>query len=351
MAFRCILSICVLSVFASVALAELPPGCVEDTAMPDDQYSALYDKLKDTPCKFPVYMRLYELEQYLSNKEEMKGFGLSPEQTVEIGSLFDDGGSFDQLVLDGAMTALGPHTLGLACTDGATLLELSSNQNTRIDILKAIVNISLDLGNNSALYVDKFEGFLYKEEAKRIVNEATPYGCTFGNTSVVKRLAFVIDTSGSMSTTFPGPEGTPISRMAFVQQQLNDQIRMHLSDDQEFNIIQFSSSASQWQPGVQPVTDENIASAVAFAEKLSPSGSTNMIGGLTAAMKDSKVEGIFLLTDGAPDGSKTAIIDAVTAWSQGKKPVFPTAFMAGTDGDWMQELADKTGGMFRKIDA
>lgn len=68
---------------------------------------------------------------------------------VSVGSLFNDGGTFDQLILDGALTALGPHSLGLSCDDGADLLGLSSNQNTRIDILKAIVNVTLDLGNNS----------------------------------------------------------------------------------------------------------------------------------------------------------------------------------------------------------
>ena len=83
----------------------------------------------------------------------------------------------------------------------------------------------------------------YKEEAKNIINSATPYGCAFGNTSVVRRLAFVIDTSGSMSTTFPGPDGTAISRMDFVKQQLELQLQTHLDPDQEFNVIRFSSSA------------------------------------------------------------------------------------------------------------
>ena len=199
--------------------------------------------------------------------------------------------------------------------------------------------------------MDAFDGFLYREEAKKIISEATAYGCAFGNTSVVKRLAFVIDTSGSMSTKFPGPDGTSVSRMDFVKQQLESQIRSHLTSDQEFNIIRFSSSAAAWKPGVQPVTDENIAAAVAFTDTLKPDGSTNMMGGLQMAMKDPAVEGIFLLTDGAPNGSKSAIVDAVEAWSKGKKPLFATAFMAGNDGDWMQELADKTGGIYRKINS
>jgi hypothetical protein len=342
-----------LAVVAACALggvrADLPPGCQEGSSMPADQFSSLYTKLKDTPCTFPLYLRLYELEQYVRS---VQGYGLSPNQTVALGSLFADGGLWEQLVLDGALTALGPVTLGLAAEeDGVRLLQLTSNQNTRIDVLKAIVNVTLDLENASIAYVNEFPGFLYREEAKKIIAAATPYGCVFGNTTMVQRLAFVIDVSGSMDYTFPGPDGKPVSRLSFVKEQLTSQLQAHLDADQEFNIIKFSSSASAWSPGVQPVTAANIASASAFAAALRASGSTNMLAGLQLAMNDPKVEGIYLLTDGTPDQPTPSIVSAVVAWSKGTKPVFPTAFMAGTDGDWMQELADKTGGIFRKINS
>jgi hypothetical protein len=334
-----------------VTRAELPPGCVEETAMPEEQFQLLHDHLQNTSCTFPGVLRLYDLQQYVSNKDKMQGFGFSPEQTVALGSLYTDGGLFEQLILDGALTALGPVTLGLAAEDGDLLLGLTSSQNTRLDILKAIVNVTLDLAENNATYVDAFSGFLYREEAKNIIRAATPYGCAFGNTSVVRRLAFVIDVSGSMGTSFPGPGGKPVTRMQFVKQQLETQLQAHLDADQEFNIISFSSSATAWAPGVQPVTNATIASASDFVNRLYPSGSTNMLGALQLVFKDPNVEGIYLLTDGSPDGPTSQIVSAVTAWSGGKKPVFPTAFMAGTEGDWMQQLADATGGTFRKINA
>jgi hypothetical protein len=346
-------SLRVLALLAGVAFvfAELPPGCQDGAHLPATIFDPLKAHLERTPNKFPVYLRLYELEQFVNNATLIKGYGFSPEQTVALGSLFNDGGLFDQLVLDGALTTLGPHVLGLASTDGANLLELSSSMNTRIDILKAIVNVTLDLDSGSELYVKSFTGFLYQEEAKSIIADATPYGCAFGNTTLVKRLAFVIDTSGSMSTTFPGPKGAPVSRLSFVQEQLVSQLENHLDSDQEFNIIRFSTAVTAWAPGVKPVTAANVQSASEYANKLVADGSTNMLAGLQRAMQDPRVEGIYLLTDGAPNGPKQAIIDAVVAWSKGKKPVFPTAFMAGTAGDWMQELAEKTGGTFRKINA
>jgi hypothetical protein len=341
----------VLLVGLPAIVAELPPGCQDGAHLPSAIFDPLRALLERTPNKFPVYLRLYELEQFVNNATLIQGYGFSPEQTVTLGSLFSDGGLFDQLVLDGALTTLGPHVLGLAATDGVKLLELSSSMNTRIDILKAVVNVTIDLESGSDLYIKSFTGFLYQAEAKDIVSAATPYGCAFGNTTLVKRLAFVIDTSGSMSDTFPGPNGVPVSRLSFVQGQLVSQLSNHLDQDQEFNIIRFSSDVSAWAPGVKPVTAANIQSASDFASNLRASGSTSMLAGLQLAMQDPRVEGIFLLTDGAPNGPKQVIINAVSGWSKGKKPVFPTAFMAGTAGDWMQELAENTGGTFRKINS
>ena len=48
--------------------------------MPDEQFFALHDHLQNQTCKFPTYMRLYDLEQYVNDREKMKGFGFSPDQ-------------------------------------------------------------------------------------------------------------------------------------------------------------------------------------------------------------------------------------------------------------------------------
>jgi hypothetical protein len=299
-------------------------------------------------------MRLFDLQQMLQNESIMQGYGFSPNQTVAIGGLFKSptGSLMEELILDQALTDVGPHMLGLAATDGVEILKLSTNQNTRIDILKAIVNVTQDLVEQSKLYIAQFTGFLYQGAAKSIVDAATPFGCVFGNTTVVKRFAFVIDTSGSMATTFAGPSG-PVSRIAFIQGQLEAQLKT-IKPDQEFNIIRFSSEATQWQPGVVSPTVANVASASSFAAKLVAGGSTNMLAGMKLAMSDPKVVGIFLLTDGQPNGPTATIVDAVTKWSTSgtkKKPVFPTSFFAQGAGDWMKEMAEVSGGIFRKIES
>jgi hypothetical protein len=241
--------------------------------------------------------------------------------------------------------------LGLAASDGVSILQLTANQNTRSDILKAIVNVTLDLTTAGNLYINQFTGFLMQSFAKSIIDAATPFGCVFGNTTVVPRFAFVIDTSGSMADTFTGPSGS-VSKIKFIEEQLLTQLKT-IKQDQQFNIIRFSSSASAWQPGVVSPTLANIQSASSFAKGLVAGGSTNMIGGLQLAMSDPKVVGIFLLTDGMPNGPTANIVNLVKSWStsgSGKpKPVFPTAFMAGSGADWMTQLADITGGVYRKI--
>ena len=77
--------------------AELPPGCVQEDPMPNEQFDELHEKLANTPNKFPIYLRLYDLEQYVDSPEKMKGFGFSPAQTIKLATLFNVTSPIDEV--------------------------------------------------------------------------------------------------------------------------------------------------------------------------------------------------------------------------------------------------------------
>ena len=79
-------------------------------------------------------------------------------------------------------------------------------------------------------------------------------------------------------------------------------------------MIAFSDRASAWQPGVVPANAANIQSAVSFADKLSPSGGTNMLAAINLAVSDPNAEGIVLLSDGEPNGGQSQMIGLVMAF-------------------------------------
>merc|ERR1712000_372226 len=95
-----------------------------------------------------------------------------------------------------------------------------------------------------------------KEAAADIIAQARGITCTWGAIPQ-SRVIFVIDVSGSMSTTF-SHNGASYTRLSYVQKEIDEVIRHQLRADQSFNVEIFSSSPSFWSPGLQPVNSTTI---------------------------------------------------------------------------------------------
>ncbi len=110
---------------------------------------------------------------------------------------------------------------------------------------------------------------------------------------VKKRILFVLDRSGSMA-------GKKIRQakeaLRYVVNQLNEQ--------DQFNIIAFSSGLRSFQDQPVPATPENQQAAEAFISRFSADGGTNINDALLAAMgqmkQDEFTNMIMFLTDGRP---------------------------------------------------
>ncbi len=106
-----------------------------------------------------------------------------------------------------------------------------------------------------------------------------------------REMVFVLDCSGSM-------RGWPIERAkATVRRCLK-----RLDSNDTFQIIRFSSRASQLGPAPVPATPRNIRRALSYLDTLNGSGGTMMIKGIEAALDfphdDRRLRIVSFLTDG-----------------------------------------------------
>ncbi len=116
---------------------------------------------------------------------------------------------------------------------------------------------------------------------------------------LAKDIAFVFDTSGSMS-------GEKIKQ---AQKALKFCLS-HLNAEDRFNIVPFSHEARPFKNGLVAANSENVEEALQFVEKLEASGGTNINDALLESLKASPEDGgrpymIAFMTDGQPTIGET----------------------------------------------
>ena len=145
----------------------------------------------------------------------------------------------------------------------------------------------------------------------------------FGSQIESNRVVFVIDCSGSMIMT-DMPQETNLSEEEFKAKNPDEPEYKKLKrierakaasiaavkalqPTQQFNLVAYSSNVQPWKPSVVPATDANKAEAVKWLEGRSEGGGTRTLFALQRAFEDPNVDTIYLLSDGAPQGSNIKI--------------------------------------------
>jgi len=334
------LTLTFLALFSTSVLAQVP-GC-EQQGLDADTYNALMTNLTNAFSEL-------DAEELFQNFIEASHAGFSGKQIVGLLNHFNN-----SLIAIEVVEMLAPYSLDLTCEDVRTILNQFASELDALDVLAPLAPLLIDTRANNETILSYFGNTFNREDAEKLLIKYPQASCVFGpGVTKVPRIAFVVDTSGSMSTLFPYNGGS-IARLAYVQQQLDQVVKESLSSSQAFNLIQFSSSAYAWAQGVQPVTQSNVDSGVAWVNSLTAGGSTAMLKGLQLAFSDDDVLAVFLLTDGEPDGSRSAIIDAAQAWAGSDKAVNTIAFTAGgspdpASGAFMKQLAESANGVYRVI--
>jgi hypothetical protein len=199
---------------------------------------------------------------------------------------------------------------------------------------------------------------------------ATYYGIPVPN----RRVAFVIDLSGSMREPVKGGRAQEHVERAPHLRGLEIKSRLDLAKEELVHVVQNLRSEA-WvtviaygnsaQPivttkGLERVTKPLQEKLARRVRALSPSGDTNIHDGLFRAFhpkrkpsKSDVVKGpdtLFLLTDGNPStGTYTSRIelrDAVLQWNLGRMIHINSVNVGASQSRWLQQLATATDGQF-----
>lgn len=155
-----------------------------------------------------------------------------------------------------------------------------------------------------------------KLDASRASRESV---ATFYNLPVYSdRVAFVVDTSGSMrARTFlkPGADheeedsedsGQP-SAMDYARAELKALIR-RIPDGAFCNLIFFHDDLDPWKRGITELNERSRKKLMKFIDGIDAGGGTALYDGLIEAFEDPEVDTIYILSDGVP--SRGEITDA-----------------------------------------
>ncbi|KAG8523926.1 LOW QUALITY PROTEIN: Inter-alpha-trypsin inhibitor heavy chain H4, partial [Galemys pyrenaicus] len=174
-----------------------------------------------------------------------------------------------------------------------------------------------------------------------------------GLPTIPKNVIFVIDTSGSM-------RGRKIQQT----QEALIKILDDLSAEDQFNLIEFSGTATQWKPLLVPASAENVNKAKSYAAGIHAQGGTNINDAMLMAVNllesanqeellpQGSVSLIILLTDGDPTAGETnpvKIQKNVQEAISGQYSLFCLGFGFDVSFPFLEKMALSNGGLARRI--
>ena len=128
----------------------------------------------------------------------------------------------------------------------------------------------------------------------------------FGQPIYGKRVLFVIDRSGSMSSTVDG-----VTRSEEVQEELEGVID-DLPEGTFFNLIGYEEERQLWATELVESTFDARSDAIRFVYSLLPENKTALYDALEEALRhDENIEHIVLLSDGKPTAGRVVIPGAI----------------------------------------
>ena len=164
-------------------------------------------------------------------------------------------------------------------------------------------------GQNFGLQVDDWKKWWEIEKERFKFAQADQGGKTqvrvrdadyYGIEIFSDRVCFIIDCSSSMTAKARDPETKQEStRIALAKKELLKAIEK-LKSGVQINIMHFHTSVASMAKQLTPLTPAGRAQAVRFVRNLATGTGTNIYDSLSEAIKDERVDTIFLLSDGAP---------------------------------------------------
>ncbi len=177
----------------------------------------------------------------------------------------------------------------------------------------------------------------------------------FGIKIISHRVIFVIDVSGSMdwklANDYKGKPGW--NRMEVAKSELKKCLE-NMDPGAFFNIVIFSSGVERWTEGpLAPADEKHRADALAYVDKLSAFGGTNLYDALKEAFADPDVDTIFVMSDGEPSAGEVVepvmIREHVATWNENRRIAIHTIAVGG-QFSILEWLAEDSGGTHVKFE-
>jgi len=191
---------------------------------------------------------------------------------------------------------------------------------------------------------------------RRRTNQTT---ATFYGLEVVSdRVAFVVDTSGSMAakagskgrTATQGDKDTGPTRLDVAKQELEGALK-GISPGVLFNVVFFSTGVAPWQDELIAKDEKVHEAARDFTARQVARGGTNIYDALLATLEDRRVDTIYLLSDGDPSTGgvtdPTLIRERIAKLNRVRK-VQIHCISIGKKSTFMRLLAKENGGVYKE---
>jgi hypothetical protein len=127
-----------------------------------------------------------------------------------------------------------------------------------------------------------------------------------------------------------------------------------LPRDTQINIVTFAASFKPWQETLQPLAGGGREKALAFVKDMQTGPGTNVFDTLEFALRDKRVDTLFLLTDGLPTSGrftdKASILREVQALNR-LRGVVINCIAFGEESDFLKELAKQNRGVYRFVNS
>ena len=272
------------------------------------------------------------------------------------------------------------------------VLESSKDRSFRIKALELLVKLS---GQNFGAEIRDWrkwwnvagENFEFPEGTAKAFTNVKAYDLSyFGIEVSSKRMGFLVDISSSMREMVAVKEGAldepagdgvdgrgrtravpprrggkrgggkvkdgKAMKIDVLKRELSRLIRK-LPADVFVNIVCFDAAFKAWQKTLQPIRGKGRARAVGYVENLNTGSGTNVFDTLEFALKDKRVDTIYLLTDGKPTRGRItdpgAILAEIKTLNRVRGITLHTIAF-GEPSDLLEKLAEQNGGQYRFVD-
>ncbi len=212
---------------------------------------------------------------------------------------------------------------------------------------------------------------------KQIARDLSYFGIEVSS----KRLGFLVDISSSMRQVVPVKEGSleededetgggrtkvrkrkkkgddkvkdgKAMKIDVLKRELTRLLKK-LPSDTALNIICFDATYKAWQKKLQPLYGRGRSKAVDYVQNLNTGSGTNVFDTLEFALKDKRVDTIYLLTDGVPTRGRIKNPDAILAEIRKQNRVRAVTIHTiafGEKSALLEKLAAENGGQYRFVD-